>query len=148
MQFSSSPLRRINHLISELDAIYHEYALHFSMSDSQFAILYALCNEGTSCSLREVVKNSGVPKQTINSAMRKMEEEGLVFLENEGKRKKIVHLTQLGIKRCQESVVKLIEIENSILENWGKEKTERYLDETEEYNRLMKKGLADLCRSN
>ena len=141
MQFSSSPLRRINHLISELDAIYHEYALHFSMSDSQFAILYALCNEGTSCSLREVVKNSGVPKQTINSAMRKMEEEGLVFLENEGKRKKIVHLTQLGIKR-------LIEIENSILENWGKEKTERYLDETEEYNYLMKKGLADLCRSN
>ena len=118
------------------------------MSDSQFAILYALCNEGTSCSLREVVKNSGVPKQTINSAMRKMEEEGLVFLENEGKRKKIVHLTQRGIKRCQESVVKLIEIENSILENWGKEKTERYLDETEEYNCLMKKGLADLCRSN
>lgn len=70
------------------------------------------------------------------------------YLEQDIRRKKIVHLTQLGIKRCQESVVKLIEIENSILENWGKEKTEKYLDETEEYNCLMKKGLADLCRSN
>ena len=46
MQYSSPALKRINHLISELEQIYHSYALKYKISDSEFAILYTLSVEG------------------------------------------------------------------------------------------------------
>ena len=141
MHYSSPELKRINHLISELEQIYHSYALKYQLSDSEFTILYTLSVEGGECALSDIVLLSGLPKQTVNSAIRKMENEGIVHLLGNGKRRKNVALTEKGTQKAEESVVKLIEIENGILSLWGEEKVGRYISETEEYNTLMKKGL-------
>ena len=141
MQYSSPALKRINHLISELEQIYHSYALKYKISDSEFAILYTLSVEGGECALSDIVLLSGLPKQTVNSAIRKLEEEEIILLSDNGKRRKNVTLTEKGRIKAEESVVKLIEIENEIFSKWGEEKTERYIKETEEYNSLMRKGI-------
>ena len=141
MQYGSPALKRINHLISELEQIYHQYALKYKISDSVFIILYTLSVEGGECALSDIVLLSGLPKQTVNSAIRKMEEEEIIFLSENGKRRKNVVLTEKGREKAENSVVKLIEIENGIFSKWGEEKTERYIKETEEYNDLMRKEI-------
>ena len=70
-----------------------------------------------------------------------MEEEEIILLSDNGKRRKNVTLTEKGRIKAENSVVKLIEIENEIFSKWGEEKTERYIKETEEYNSLMRKGI-------
>lgn len=142
MSFASSPLKRINHLIAELEQTYHRYALSSGLSDSEFSILYTLSTEGSPCQLSQVVKLSGLPKQTVNSALRKMVADGIITLEEDGRRKS-VSLTDKGVEKCRESVLDLIEIENGIFSLWGKEKSEEYISWTEEYQREMRKGLSD-----
>ncbi|MCI9336875.1 MAG: winged helix-turn-helix transcriptional regulator [Lachnospiraceae bacterium] len=130
---TSEGMRRFNHLVSETDAVYHEAALRMGMSDSTMQILYILCDKGGHCPLREILALSGVSKQTINSALRKLEEEGTVYLEGMDGKKKRVCLTEKGRELAERTVVKLIEIENGILDSWPRAHVEQYLELTQKY---------------
>lgn len=132
-QITSEGMRRFNHLVSETDAAYHEAALKMGMSDSIMQIMYILCDKGGDCPLGEICRLSGISKQTINSALRKLEAEGIVYLEASGRRKKRVCLTEQGRKLAEETVVKLIEIENGILDSWSRQELEQYLELTRRY---------------
>ena len=68
--YTTKEMRRFNYLLSETDAAYHEAALRLGMSDSTMQVLYAICNNGDSCPLSEICSQSGISKQTINSALR------------------------------------------------------------------------------
>ena len=61
-------LRRFNQLLSEIEAVYHEAAWKLGLSNSAEQILYAICNLGVPCLLSDIVRFSGMSKQTINSA--------------------------------------------------------------------------------
>lgn len=80
--------------MSELDTAYHDAALKLGMSDSVMLVLYTLCPCGGECMIGDIT--SGASKQTINSALRKLESEGSVYLEIFEGRKKKVHLTEKG----------------------------------------------------
>lgn len=144
MQYSRPELKRINHIVSEFDQIYHSLSSHFDLSDSEFSILYTLCVEDMSCPLSDVTKLTGLPKQTINSALRNLERDGIIFLSSVNGRNKAINLTEKGLERCKESVLKIIEIENNILKSWGDEKVERYIEASKDYNDLMKEGIKNL----
>ena len=45
---SSKELRRLNYLMGETNAAYHEAALRLGLSDSAMRILYAVCDRGSS----------------------------------------------------------------------------------------------------
>ena len=126
-------LRCFNQMVSEIDAVYHETAKNLGLSDSEQHILYAICNLGTPCLLSEIVRFSATSKQTINSAMRKMEREGILVLEAASGRKKQVLLTEKGEKLLQETVLQVVEIENEIYDEWSEEKVAIYLELTQEY---------------
>ena len=72
-----SRLRRLNHLFAQIDVIYHEAALHMGLSDSAMMVLYTLCIEGGSCLIGKIISQSNISKQTLNSALRMLEKEGL-----------------------------------------------------------------------
>lgn len=140
-------LQRINYLTAEIDAAYHDAAKKMGISDSAMQILYAVCNYGEPCPLREVTRLLGISKQTINSALRKLESEGILYLKPFGLKKKMIYLTPLGKSLAQQTVLRLIEIENEILDSWSKEDQEiyvslmkRFLDQfNEKIDRLEKK---------
>ena len=69
-----------NHLYKEFDDIYHDAALNASLSDSAFDILYGIFELGDGCLQRDICRTSCIPKQTINSAIRKMEANGWIEL--------------------------------------------------------------------
>ena len=126
-------MKRYNHLVGEIDAVYHEISLNMGLSDSAMIILYTICDNGDSCLLQEISRRSGVSKQTINSAIRKMEKEGIVYLKAVGARNKNVCLTDKGKQLAEHTAVRLIQIENDIFASWDKNDVEKYLELTEKF---------------
>lgn len=143
-KYTTEGMRRLNQLVSETDAIYHEAALKMGMSDSTMQILYILCDRGGDCPLGEICTLSGISRQTINSALRKLEEEGIVYLEDMGGRRKRVCLTDKGRNLAEHKVVRLMEIENGILDSWPKAEMEQYLESMEKYLTALKNKIAEL----
>ena len=126
-------MKRFNHLLGEIEAVYHEMALKFGQSDSVMNILYTICDYGESCPLQEICRRSGISKQTINSALRKLEREGIVYSEQAGVKGKNVCLTEKGKELAGDTAVRVIEAENGILASWPEEDVKRYLELTERF---------------
>lgn len=126
-------VQRINLLTSKIDNAYHEAALRFGLSDSAMIVLYAVCCEGESCPLSEIVRGCGLSKQTVNSALRRLEADGIVCLRPSGGRTKQVCLTGQGLALCRNTVSRLIQIENEIFDSWPPEDAALYLDLMQRY---------------
>lgn len=135
-------MRRFNLLLSEIDTSYHDAANKLGLSDSAMLILYTLgCCEGE-CLLSDIT--SGASKQTINSALRKLEADGIIYLEIFEGRKKKVRLTQKGDQLVKNTVLRLIEIENDIFGSWSKEETNLYIELTQRYLTAFKEKVKEL----
>lgn len=130
---SLSSLKRYNHLVGEIDAVYHEASLKLGMSDSVSKILYTICNVGSSCLLHDICKQTGLSKQTVHSAIRNLEAKEMVTLELVGGKAKKVCLTEKGEIFAQKTARRLIDMENRILSSWPKEDVQTYLELTERF---------------
>ena len=128
-----SSLKRYNHLVGEIDAVYHEASLKLGMSDSVSKILYTICNVGSSCLLHDICKQTGLSKQTVHSAIRNLEAKEMVTLELVGGKSKKVCLTEKGEIFAQKTARRIIDMENSILSSWPKEDVQTYLELTERF---------------
>ena len=129
----SKELRRFNYLLGETDGVYHDAAVRMGLSDSVMRILYCLCCEGDPCPLRTVVRQSGASKQTINSALRRLEGEGAVRLEPGQGRGKNVRLTEKGRALAERTVLPLMRIEDEIYSSWSREDVLKNLELTERF---------------
>lgn len=104
-------IRRINFLFSEMESLYHLADLRLGISDSASLVLYALYDAGGQCPLADIYKNSGISKQTINSAIRGLEKEGLLYLaQYHGRAKKVV-LTDKGNRFAQQTAARIRQAE-------------------------------------
>lgn len=131
-----------NLLISEMDAAYHDAALKLGMSDSSMLVLYTLCSYEGECMLGDIT--SGVSKQTINSALRKLESEEIVYLEVFEGRKKKVYLTEKGRQLAKDTVLRVIKAENEIFASWSDEEKGIYIDLTQRYLTDFKRKVKEL----
>lgn len=130
---NQSETRRYNRLISEIDEVYHEVAVRQGFSDSAMAILYALSDNGGQCRLTELIRLSGVNKQTVNSALRKLEKNDIVYLESAGGKAKRVCLSEHGLAIVHNTVERVLEVERKIYSSWSREEWELYIQLTERY---------------
>lgn len=132
-------LRRINHIMGETNAVYHDIWARMGLSDSVAVILYTLVNLGSIAPLSDITRLTGSPKQTLNSVLRKLERQALVELRTAGGRKKLVCLTQKGLELAETTVCRVMELENSIFDGWSDmdltafvELNQRYLNQLRE----------------
>lgn len=88
--------KRYNYLSSEINSLYHQAAKKMGISDSVQNILYVLCDQGNQALQSEICSISGISRQTINSALSKLEQEGLVRVEPDKGRNTMVFLTEEG----------------------------------------------------
>ena len=128
--YSSNEMRRYNHLLREMDAVYHEMSRRLGLSDSAMIVLYTICEHGDGCPLREICRLCGLPKQTVNSALRRLEADGVVCLEEADARHKNVLLTEEGKRLAERTAVRILETENAIFAAWPREDVEKYLELT------------------
>ena len=129
----SKEMKRYNHLLSEIDSAYHEMSLKLGVSDSAMMVLYTICTNGDRCLLHEISRCSGVSKQTINSAVRNLERDGIVYLEPANAKSKMVYLTEKGKRLASGTALRMIEAENEIFASWPKEDVDKYLELTEQF---------------
>ncbi len=129
--FVNTQMKHFNLLLSEINAAYHDAALRLGLSDSAMLILYTICWCDGECLLSDIT--SGASKQTINSALRKLEADNIVCLEAFEGRKKKVRLTEEGNQFVKDTVFRLIEVENAIFNIWSDEEKNTYIELTRRY---------------
>lgn len=132
------------YLSGEINSLYHEAAVKMGISDSVQNILYVICEQGDRCLQSEISKLTGISRQTINSSIRKLEQEGILYLEPGKGRNTIVCLTEQGKTFAAEKVLPLFEIENRIWNEWSKEEQEEYLRLTRKYRDALKHYLSTM----
>ena len=122
-------VKRINCLCNEIDLLYHQAARKLEVSDSVLCILYIIYEKGDGCLLHEVCQESGLSKQTINSALRKLELDQILYLEldqERGKSKRIF-LTEKGKDYVNRTAACLYEAERSAFADWTEDEFTQYL---------------------
>ena len=84
-----------------------------------------------------------VSKQTVNSAVQKLAEEGLIRLVkgNEAKNSKLISLTDKGKEKCQNTIKQLIAAENSAIGKIDDEKLRWFLELFEMQYRVLEKEI-------
>lgn len=144
MEEKYAKVHTLNALISETNGVYHEIAQGFGLSDSAMQVLYTAFCHGGSCTVRQVVLYSGISKQTISSALGKMEAEGLITLQAvDGKQKRIC-LTEKGKLLAEKTAKVELELETAILDSWGTEEAKRFLEMNRRYLDDLREGLKAL----
>jgi len=135
-------IHRINYLVSEMESIYHHASLKMGISDSVSIILYTLYDSGESCLLSDIYKKSGISKQTVNSAIRGLETEKILFLEKHTAKSKKVVLTTKGIEFVNNTIVKLFEAESRAFNLWSKDEINTYINLMEKYVESLRKEIS------
>ena len=125
--------RRVNYLIAQTDEVYHIIALHLGLSDSEMMVLYGRTDTGGECPLPCLLQQTGLSKQTVNSALRKLEADGSICLRMADRKSKIVCLTESGKALAARTAGWLLSAENDIYAGWPEEDLEAYLRLAEKY---------------
>ena len=112
MQEKASEIQRdFNKFDKELDELYHETALKMGISDSAFCIFYILYNLGDGCLQKDICHEAFANKQTVNSSIRKLVQEGYIYLKQGRGRDKHIFLTESG-QFVENHIVPVVQKEN------------------------------------
>ena len=131
-------LRRVN---GEIGALYHEAAMEVGISDSVQNIFYVLGNNGNCCLQSDFYKQTNISRQTINSAIHKLEKDGIVTIEQGTGKNTIISLTEKGLKFAEEKVYVLFDIEDSLFDEWTEEEREMYVRLTQKFRDSLKRAI-------
>lgn len=144
MEKYTDVIHLINYLNTELDSLYHSASLKLGMSDSVSIVLYSLCDLGNGCLLSDIYKNSGISKQTVNSAVRKLEADGIIYLElSDGKKKKVL-LTDKGKDYIEKTAARIRRAETDAFGSWREEDVRTYIRLMEKYNDCFREQIKKL----
>ncbi|MEY8390978.1 MarR family transcriptional regulator [Lachnospiraceae bacterium] len=140
-------LSQYNEIIKENDDIYRGFAKKMGLSECGLWILYILRTEYTAPVQSAICACLYEPKQTVNSALKKMEAEGYIELTpGSDRRSKKISLTSQGIRLCEETVDKMIEMELDAMEALSEEEQETFLTLFQKYTDLLKSLFKDKIR--
>lgn len=142
MEKISEGMRQYNFISSEISAVYHKLNVKLGISDTVSYILYSLY-ERPGASQNEIVRMTGLSKQTINSAVKKMTAEGF-FEPLKGFRNEPLSLTQKGNSFMEDKISVVVHIENSIFRQWDEEKQRMFKKLNEEYLEKLRQGVEEL----
>ena len=122
-----SDFNRINFMLMSIAKLYHDAIVRFGLSENAGLILRFLSEFGGSCPLSAIYKTMGVRKQTVNSSIRKLEAEGIVYLEQDTGRSKRVVLTESGRELAERTVDQIHSAEVHVLDDWTQEEIQTYI---------------------
>lgn len=127
-------VNKIDSLSNDLDAVYHFASRRLGISDSVLTVLYEVHVSGGSCPLGSITKNNGISKQTVNSAVRRLERDGILRLEPYKGKAKLVTLTEKGRAYAETTAGRLYEAECGVLCGWTQQEIDIYLSLSERFN--------------
>lgn len=128
--------------LKRVDDVYRRAVKRCGMGSCAFWILYTLRMEQRPHTQSEIRERLYAPKQTVNSALKKLEAEGYLSLAaGEDQRSKAVRLTEAGRGLAGSCVDWVVEAEARALEAMGQEDRETFLRLTRLYGTLLDEQL-------
>lgn len=131
----SDPLAVFNQLYKEMDEIYHLYAKRHGLSDTALWMLYSLCQSDTAYTQREFCAAWHYPPQTTNSALKNLENQGIIALKAipGNQKNKWIVLTPKGEETAQTVILPLIHAEQRAFQDLTGEERDALLALTRKY---------------
>lgn len=104
---------QFNVILKQYDQIYRNAAKNFGLPYLSFLTLYVICQKDQ-CTQKDIATQIMFPKQSINSAIKSLEENGIVtlFQTGENKKEKMIQLTSKGKTLAEKTAMKIVEAEN------------------------------------
>lgn len=135
-------LSEYNGIWKENEEIYRGAAKRLGLSEGTFWILYTLCEAGRGMTQSEVCAAMHEPKQTVNSALKKLERDGIIeLLEMKDKRSKRLHLTEKGEGLARETVDKVIVAEQRALADMKEEEVDAFFELFRTFSKRLRENV-------
>ena len=132
-------LSEFNSALKENDDIYRGLSKFYGLSECALWILYTLRVSETPVTQSDICGVMFQPKQTVNSALKKLENEGYIKLNNAtNKRFKEIYLTESGITLAQNTVDHVILAEIEALSTMSSEEFTSFLHLLGKYTKTLK----------
>lgn len=114
------------HPVGEISYLYYHWAKEFGIRHYTFLLYYRLLMEG-SFTQGYISDELQIPRQTINSIVKKLGEEGMIRLEASptSKKEKVLVLTESGQAYAQEMVLPFFEIERRAMAQFPPEEIQQ-----------------------
>lgn len=135
---------RYNAVYDDISSLYHKASEKLGLSDSVMLILYLLSEYGETLSQSEITNITGMSKQTVSSAVGRMEKSGWMRRgERSGRRQNLV-LTDSGRQIIRDVIEPFRTVEESIFADWTPEEKETYLRLNRKYRDALRKIVENL----
>ena len=132
-------LLEYNRIFKENNKIYHELGKELGLPECTMWILYTLRENDDIHTQSEMSSSMYQPKQTVNSALKKLENSGYIKLtEMADRRSKQVHLTDKGEALCKKTVDSIIAAENRAFSKMSEDETKTFLTLFRKYTEFLK----------
>ena len=142
---SSKRMLEFNEVMKENNDLYSNLAKKFKMSDCMLWILYILREENKVLTQSDICNMMCIPKQTVNSSLKKMEAEGYIELLNiNDKRSKQVSFTEKGLDLANNTVDIIISKENNALSMMDEKEQELLINLLRKFNDLLKDSFLEI----
>lgn len=116
-----------NRSVNEIMHLYHELCVKLDISDSEQVILNTIHDEEGPLTQSDIVRLTGMTKQTVHSSIRELAKKNVIRLDAIDAKSKEIVLTEEGTLYLQEKVIPMIDIENRVLSQWTPEERETYV---------------------
>lgn len=138
---------RIQKINKEVDDMYHKIALHYNLSDSAFWVIYVLYEADEPYTQKQICDTWYYNKQTINSAIKTLEKRGYIRkVETENKLNKKIILTKAGLELAEQSVKKVIEVENKAFSKVSEKELDTIIELLQKELDLLKKEAGKILK--
>jgi len=136
--------REYDILYKELDDLYRDIALRAGLSNAAFSVLYALWDLGDGSLQKDLCGRCYLSKQTVHSAVRKLEEQGFLRMEPGRGRDVHLHLTEAGRELIRRAVLPVTEAEDRAMAAMAPADRETFLRLTRQYVACLREQTRDL----
>ncbi len=144
MENTKKKLYEYNNVLKSVDESYRNVAKRYGLSEAAFWTLYTLRMEPGNITQSDVCDVLYQPKQTVNSALKRLESKGYITLTPTGAHSKNISFTESGIKLCEQTVDKVIEAECETLREMTDEEKENLIALQKLYGILLKNKINNL----
>lgn len=106
-------LAAFNRTHKRINVLYHNYARDAGISDASFWLMYSLYEKGGPCTQTELCEAWFFTPQTINSALKSLERQGLIILDlvPDSRKNKQLFFTEAGEQLVREKIIPLVKAE-------------------------------------
>lgn len=73
--------KQLMHILGEINGAYHDASVKMGLADSEMQILYSVHMAEGKLYPSEIARLCGMSRQTVASALRSLEREGILYLE-------------------------------------------------------------------